>query len=261
MSEEGQVPLTENTRRYYLDAMGIQCWEPLPGVVSGCVADAISSASESTVNESTVNKAAADKSKLREGVADFQLLGSTIQQCKNCQLHTTRKQAVLGRGNLSAALMFVLLSPDESADESGVLCAGEPFDLFSKMLGAINISIDDVYITSLLKCHVPDLHTVSASEIHHCNAYLQQQISLVQPSLIVALGSTAVRCALQKDVDLDKLRDEVNTVDVSNSFRFEGVPLFVSYSPHELLRKVENKRKAWADLKMIQQAIQKTSQR
>ena len=156
--------------------------------------------------------------------------------------------------------MFVLLSPDKSDDESGVLCAGESFDLFSKMLAAINISIDDVYITSLLKCHVPDLHTVFTSEVHHCNNYLSQQICIVKPDLLIVLGDTAVRCALQKDADLDKLRDELNTVDVSNSFRFEGVPLFVSYSPQELLRKAESKRKAWADLKMIQQAIQKTSQ-
>jgi len=243
MSKDTASPLDENTRRYYLDVMGIQCWESLDNAVG---------------HDIDINQ------KSGEHGASFQQFETDVQQCVKCQLHTKRKQAIAGRGNQSAELMFVLLSPDSNDDESGILCSGGAGDLFAKMLSAINISIDDVYITSLLKCNVPALHTVSTSELYHCKNYLKQQIALVQPKLLIVLGETAARCLLQKDFSLDDLRELVNTGVASERLssaagavhQFESVPLFVSYSPQELAILPDNKRKAWLDLQQIQKIIE-----
>ena len=144
------------------------------------------------------------------------------------------------------------------------MCSGEAGELFAKMLSAINIPIDEVYITSLLKCNVPALHTISTREIHHCSDYLKQQVSLIQPRLIIVLGETAAQCLLQKDAPLDDLRELINTNVVSGiasgaaetSHQFESVPLFVSYSPQELAVQPGNKRKAWLDLQQMQKIIE-----
>jgi len=122
------------------------------------------------------------------------------------------------------------------------------------MLAAINVAIDDVYITSLLKCSVPATHTVSTTELHHCNDYLKQQIKSVQPKLVIVLGETAARCMLQSTMTLDDLRATTN-INEKNT-EYESIPLFVSYSPQELLNAPAGKRKAWSDLQQIQKIIQ-----
>ena len=131
------------------------------------------------------------------------------------------------------------------------------------MLAAINVSIDDVYITSLLKCSVPGSHTVSIGEVSHCSDYLKQQVSLVQPRLLIVLGDTAARCLLRNDSPIDELRASVNAGKINDNSDatlaanlFESIPLLVSYSPQELVAQPENKRKAWHDLQQIQQKIE-----
>jgi len=234
------TPLNESTRRYYLDVMGIQCWELIDSHI------------DSVQLESKAVPARPDDA----GTALLRL-ETDIQQCSKCQLNKSRKQALAGRGNASAELMFVLLSPDKQDDESAQLCSGEANVLFTKMLAAINVAIDDVYITSLLKCCVPSQHTISTTELHYCNDYLKQQIQLIKPRLLVVLGDTSARCLLQKNSPLDDLRELVNTENNETaSNQFESVPLFVSYSPQELLKQPENKRKAWLDLQQIQKIIE-----
>ena len=211
--------MDESTRRYYLDVMGIQCWQQL-----------------AMSNEQEINK--------------------TISQCTQCGLYKTRKQALPGRGNSSAGLMFVMLSPDSRDDDCGDLCSGEANNLFVKMLSAIGIAMDDVYITSLLKCKVPQTHTVSPEEVQSCKHHLLQQIQFVNPALIIVLGETAVRCLLQKDVSLDDCRVKNTVLSEKALPQIFSVPLFVSYSPQELLLQPENKAKAWSDLQQLQKLLQ-----
>ena len=233
---EKTVPLMdENTRRYYLDVMGIQCWQSI-------------SPAEQFVEPSKVTAS------LSGDAISFPLLEEAIQQCDKCCLHEGRRQAISGRGNLSAELMFVLLSPDAADDEAATICSGEANDLLAKMLAAINLSIDDVYISSLLKCAVPATHTVSTTEMHHCGNHLKRQIQLIQPKLLVVLGETAARCLLQESLSLDDIRSITNTS--AGPKQFEAVPLFSSYSPQELIQQPDNKRKAWSDLQKIQKIIQ-----
>jgi DNA polymerase len=243
MTENTVTPLDasldESRRRYYLDVMGIQCWELL----------------QSNVDNGRVESTDFDPARAENPGTVLQQLESEVQHCTRCQLHKSRKQALAGRGSSSAELMFVLLSPDRADDEFAQLCSGEANTLFTKMLAAINVSIDDVYISSLLKCTVPAKHTISTTELHYCSEFLKQQLQLIRPRLLVVLGEIASRCMLQRDLALDDIRALVNTASDGNSNQFESVPLFVSYSPQELLQQPENKRKAWLDLQRIQQII------
>jgi DNA polymerase len=239
MTDDVVQTMDENTRRYYLDAMGIQCWESLDAQQPGESRDGplVSEAGN------------------REVAANYTDMEKTIQTCTNCVLQQTRKQALSGRGNTSAKLMFVLLSPNETDESNDLLCSGEAGDLFGKMLAAININIDDVYITSLLKCKVPVNHTVSPGEIQSCNKFLKQQIQFVQPERVVVLGETTARCLLQKELSIDESR----AMNESATQQLDSVPLFFSYAPEELLQQPENKRKAWTDLQQLQKIVEKNS--
>lgn len=266
--------LDENTRRYYLDAMGIQCWQALdfkrPDDAQHVDKDA---AAEHAVGEAVISErvvAESAETYINKQSRDAELItwpqiDSNIQHCEQCQLHKTRKQAIIGRGNQSAELMFILLSPSTDDDKAGVLCSGESEALLTKMLGAINIPINDVYLSSLLKCSVPLNHTVSGKEIQLCNSYLKQQIQLVKPKLLVVLGETTIQCLLQKSLSLDDYRamNDALTIETMNNKaadnesrqQFDSIPLFVSYSPQELILHPENKRKAWSDLQLLQSVI------
>ena len=237
MSNSLSSVMDENTRRYYLDAMGIQCWQSIDALP----VDDVQLAGAIVSNRVSSNEAGLTHAALND----------EVQQCDLCSLHKTRKQALPGRGNVSAELMFVLLSPTASDDKNKALCSGAAHDLFSKMLAAIEINIDDVFITSLLKCQVAETHTVSAKEIRSCNKYLTQQIQLIQPALIVVLGETTIRCLLQKNVSMDECREDNKTIMQKAGLQLMSTPLFVSFSPAELLQKPENKRKAWSDLQQL----------
>ena len=253
MTADGTSSLDENTRRYYLDAMGIQCWQLL---------DAVSQDIEQKTDACTESGADYDAESDRDVAAVNEAqLQQDIKQCKQCTLHQMRQQAISGRGNLDAKLMIVLLSPTANDDAENVICSGESGQLLSKMLAAINIDIDDVYISSLLKCSVPQNHMVSVKEIQSCQNHLDQQIQLIQPELLLVMGETATQCLLQKDLSLDDYR-ALNTDATAQKTQPEillyqpgAIPLLISYSPQELLQQPENKRKAWADLQQLQKRM------
>jgi DNA polymerase len=253
VSKNTAFSLDEDTRRYYLDVMGIQCWQlrnaddrPLEDrLAEGKLAEERPGAEQGSPAKNNRDVTSAD---VITADNNWLLLETTVQRCEKCQLCVTRKQAIVGRGNQSAELMFVLLAPSSGDDETGRICSGEDNDLFSKMLAAINVDIADVYITSLLKCSVPARHTVSAKEVNQCLAYLKQQIQLVQPKLLIVLGETTIRCLLQKNMSLDHFR----AMNTKSPFQIDSVPVFVSYSPQELLRQAEHKRKAWTDLQQLE---------
>jgi DNA polymerase len=259
MTKDTKAPvnvLDENTRRYYLDMMGVQCWQLLDSENQPAKAQEVEQSAEPVSADISNNTEVVTQP--ATGEPGWPQLEIAIQQCDKCQLHKTRKQALSGKGNQSADLMFVVLAPELADDASGILLSGEANDLFSRMLAAIDVSIDDVYVTSLLKCAVPAQYTVLPLELQQCNTYLKQQIQLIQPKLLVVLGDTAIRCLLQKDAKLDDFRELINvdpTTDVLSVNNYESVPLFVSYSPQELLQQPEYKRKAWLDLQQLQKII------
>ena len=236
MSKDISSSIDENTRRFYLEAMGIQRWQ------------AIGASIESELDPEVLTVADSNR---EVTVSPWSQIESDIQQCQQCQLHAGRKQPILGRGNQSADLMFVVLAASPEDDMAATLCSGEAETLFSKMLSAIDIAIDDVYITGLLKCCVTQQHTISPKEIQSCGAYLKQQVALIQPRRIVVLGETAIQCLLQKNMSIDECRNMNNGLPQ----QFESIPLFFSYSPQELIVNPGDKRKAWSDLQLLQSLI------
>lgn len=246
--------LDENTRLYYLEAMGIQCWQPLHSV-QVIADDAASVETETEISNPGAADDGIDHTLAQPG--DWPTLEASIQRCTSCQLHATRQRALVGRGNPAAELMFILLAPDSADEEAGLICSGEADTLFSKMLAAIDIDINDVYITSLIKCRPPQNHTISPREIMSCNEHLKQQVELVKPRHIIVLGETAIQCLLQKQQPIERMRTGINSAsaDACSLNPLGSIPLFVSYSPHELLQKAELKRNAWADLQQLQKLI------
>ena len=237
--------LDEASRRYYLDAMGIQCWQLLD------------SQQDSLLQNSTAADEGATQKDSQQ--SSWPQLEVSVQECAACDLHKQRQQAVLGRGNQSAELMFVLLSPSTNDDSSGILCSGEEDVLLTKMLAAINVPIADVYITSLLKCSSPAAHTISTNEVLQCNVHLKKQVQMVKPKVLVALGETTIQCLLKQNSTIDVFRDRINAASGNGGHLeeyFESIPLFVSYSPRELLQQAANKRKAWLDLQQLQKHFQ-----
>jgi len=216
-----EAALDESHRRYYLDTMGIQCWQLLESQSASLPAPEVAS-----------------------------------------EIPNTQQHEILARGSESADMMFVLLSPNSGDEASGELCSGEEGALLTKMLAAINVSIADVYITSLFKSSASvggaNL-SMSSNEIEPCYAYLKQQMQKVKPRVLIALGESAGQYLSKQNMPLDTLREEINQTNKKgnqSAAYFESVPLFVSYSPAELLQQAENKRKAWLDLQQLQERIQ-----
>jgi DNA polymerase len=220
--------LDESSRRYYLDAMGIQCWQLLEP-----------------------ENAALQTPAIEKQVAEHDAVEQNVVR----DVDKSVQYEVLSRGNESADMMFVLLSPGFNDKTSGELCSGEEGVLLTKMLAAIKVSIADVYITSLLKSgSVVD--TISSNEMEQCKTQLKQQIQKVKPKVLIALGEASAQILLKQKMPLDRLREQVNTNGNKSEAHFESIPLFVSYSPTELLQKAENKRKAWLDLQQLQKRLQ-----
>lgn len=216
--------LDENGRRYYLDVMGVQCWQLLEPE------------SASLQTPAAIEKDVADD------------VDKKVQY------------DVLSRGSESADLMFVILSPSSSDAAEGELCSGEEGALLTKMLAAINISIEDVYLTSLLQYRASADSAISENEMALSNAHLKQQVQKVKPKVLIVLGEAAAHFLLKQKTPLDTLREQISlTGNNTNQSAptYESIPLFISYSPTELLQKAENKRKAWSDLQQLQTFFQK----
>ncbi len=248
MKHTDLTSMDENTRRYYLQTMGIQCWELAGKEKSEVIPAGLAPARPSETEPLQESRVTADAS--NTVAASWRQLQASVQQCELCSLHEARQQMTVATGtggSKTPLLMVVLLAPDEH----GALLTESANALFEKMLAAINLPMNKVYISSLLKCPVPDNHTISVSEIDSCRQYLKQQIQLLQPKQLVVLGETAARCLLQKNMPLDDIRANVNSLQQN----IEGVSLLVSYSPEELLLQAENKRKAWTDLQQLQQLL------
>jgi uracil-DNA glycosylase len=172
---------------------------------------------------------------------DWDELRETVRQCTACVLCQHRKQAVFGVGNESAPWLFVGEGPGADEDEQGEPFVGQAGKLLDAMLAAIGIARGrEVYIANVVKCRPPGNRTPAAEESAACAAYLDRQIELIQPRLIVALGKTAAIRLLETEASLASLRGKVHD--------YKGTPLVVTYHPAYLLRSLPEKAKAWEDL-------------
>ena len=164
--------------------------------------------------------------------------------CTKCKLHTGRIKFVYGEGNPDALAMLIGEGPGEQENLTGRPFVGPAGNLLTKMLKAINLSREDVYICNIVKCRPPNNRNPEPEEREACLPYLLEQIEIIQPKLILILGLVAAQTLLNTKLSMEKLRLTTHS--------FKDIKTFVTYHPSALLRNPNWKKPAWQDLKRFQ---------
>ena len=168
-------------------------------------------------------------------------IAADVAACTACELCKTRNRTVPGVGDARAEWMFVGEAPGAEEDAKGEPFVGQAGKLLDNMLAALGLRRDrQVYIANVLKCRPPNNRTPTQDESEACRHYLDRQIALIRPRIIIALGKSAATTLLNVDATIASLRGRVH--------RYRGVPLVVTYHPAYLLRTLPDKAKAWEDL-------------
>jgi DNA polymerase len=186
-----------------------------------------------------------------ESTLDWDALRSTVAACTRCALSDTRTQTVFGVGSPKARWMFIGEAPGAEEDKRGEPFVGRGGQLLTAMLKAIGFNREDVYIANVLKCRPPGNRDPRPDEAAHCRGYLERQIELVAPALVIAVGRIAAQNLLATDVSLARLRGQVHALGP------RAWPLVVTYHPAYLLRSPAEKRKAWQDLLFARQVSER----
>jgi DNA polymerase len=184
---------------------------------------------------------------------DWDQLRAAVAACQRCELHATRTQTVFGVGNPTARWMFIGEAPGAEEDRQGEPFVGRAGQLLTSMLRALGLRREDVFIANVLKCRPPGNRDPRPAEAASCRGYLERQVALVNPTLVVAVGRIAAQNLLATETPIAKLRGKVH------SFGARGWPLVVTYHPAYLLRSPGEKRKAWQDLVQARQLCERLS--
>jgi uracil-DNA glycosylase len=173
---------------------------------------------------------------------------ASIGVCTRCKLSGLgRTQVVFGVGNPNAELMFVGEAPGADEDEQGVPFVGRAGQLLTKIIEAIDLKRDDVYIANVIKCRPPQNRNPEPDEIATCEPFLFQQIDLIQPKVIVTLGKFAAQCLLRSEEPISRLRGRM--------FDYRGAKLIPTFHPAYLLRNPSSKREVWEDMKLVKKLL------
>jgi uracil-DNA glycosylase len=225
-------------RKEYLAALGLEAWA-LRGSAAAASEPAAAPSNESAPAAAAPRETAYDWPQLRERVA----------ACTRCGLSATRTQTVFGVGNLQAEWLVVGEAPGAEEDRQGEPFVGRAGQLLNSMLRAIGLKREQVYIANVLKCRPPQNRDPAAVETVECLPYLDRQIALLRPKIMLVVGRIAAQNLLRTDAKLGALRQQVH------SFGASQVPLIVTYHPAYLLRSPAEKRKAWEDLKFAREVF------
>jgi uracil-DNA glycosylase family 4 len=178
-------------------------------------------------------------------------LNSKICNCLKCTLGHTRTNFVFGVGNPKSRVMFIGEAPGADEDAQGEPFVGRAGQLLNKILTAIEMKREDVYICNILKCRPPENRDPLASEMETCTPYLDKQIDLIKPQFIVCLGRIAAQWLLKTNDSLTKMREKVH--------EYKGAKLIITYHPAALLRNPNWKLPAWDDMKLLKKLYDEPS--
>jgi len=171
-----------------------------------------------------------------------------IGDCVRCKLHALgRRQIVFGVGNPDADLMFVGEAPGADEDIQGIPFVGRAGQLLTKIIEAINLSRNDVYIANVIKCRPPGNRNPEQDEVDTCEPFLFEQIDVIKPKVIVALGTFAARALLRTLDPISRLRGRV--------YDYRGAKLIPTFHPAFLLRNPASKREVWEDMKLVRKLL------
>jgi len=221
----------EAQRRAYLEALEVDVW-----TLRGSASDE--------------KAATTDDDSLQESkIVSWSELRDKVSACTLCSLHRTRTQTVFGVGSESADWMIIGEAPGAEEDRRGDPFVGRAGKLLDEMLRAVGLARDSVFITNLLKCRPPNNRDPTVDEAASCRAYLDRQIALLSPKLILVVGRIAAQHLLETDAPLGRLRGQKHYLNNGQ------LPVVVTYHPAYLLRSPTQKRKAWQDLCLARQIV------
>ncbi len=170
-------------------------------------------------------------------------LCSLVQGCRRCNLCDKRTKVVFGEGNPGARLMFIGEGPGHDEDVSGRPFVGKAGQLLTKMIEAIDLKRDDVYICNIVKCRPPQNRVPIEEEAEACLPFLRQQVAIIRPKIIVCLGATSAKYIISKDIRI--------TRDRGKWYEKGEFKIIATYHPSALLRDPDKKKAAWEDFKDI----------
>jgi DNA polymerase len=175
------------------------------------------------------------------------VVGKEANGCTDCRLSKRRNNVVFGSGNPNADLLFIGEGPGAEEDRQGLPFVGPAGELLTKIIQAIGLDRDDVYIANVVKCRPPQNRDPKPDEAAACRGFLERQVALIQPRIIVALGRVAAQNLLDSSAPLGGLRGEWHS--------FEGVPVRATYHPAALLRNASWKRPTWEDMQIVRDRL------
>lgn len=231
--------MNEAQRQWYLQSMGIDVWVPRENI------------SEATTTQADIATPELIQPLNQDTLATWQALQQKVAACQACGLHKTRTQTVFGVGSYQADLLIVGEAPGANEDAQGEPFVGRAGKLLDSMLFSIGLHRNKVFIANILKCRPPNNRDPKPEEVTLCTPFLEQQMQLLQPKLIVAVGRIAAHFLLKTNTALGRLRNRMHY------YGSDKIPLMVTYHPAYLLRSPREKRKAYDDWLQIQELIQK----
>ncbi len=182
-----------------------------------------------------------------ERLALLESCSSEAQGCTACRLATTRQKVVFGSGDPQARLLFIGEGPGAEEDKQGLPFVGRAGELLTKIIEAIGLRREDVYIANVVKCRPPGNRDPEPDEVVACRGFLERQIDLVQPRVLVVLGRIAAHTLLGNDTPISKMRGKW--------YEIRGLPAMVTFHPAALLRNPALKRSVWEDMQLVRDRL------
>lgn len=218
------------TQEYYLQTMGVDVYWSKDRVI-------VDPVSETVVDEG-------------DSWAD---LRQRVAKCQQCELHQGRTQTVFGVGDHNADWLIIGEAPGAEEDRQGEPFVGRAGKLLNSMLFACGMQREQVFIANILKCRPPNNRDPKPEEVVACSSYLKEQIDLLQPKIILAVGRIAAQNLMKTETPIGKMRGQ------RYQYADTGIPVVVTYHPAYLLRSPREKRKAWQDLQLAIRVYKETA--
>jgi uracil-DNA glycosylase family 4 len=196
-------------------------------------------------------KARQEQMKSQQSAIELEKVAGQVRQCRKCSLGSLRTNAVPGEGNPAARIFFIGEGPGADEDAQGRPFVGRAGKLLDKIIAAMGLKRSDVFIGNVLKCRPPDNRDPKGDEIISCLPYLQSQIELINPDVIVALGAHAARTLLETNKSIGQLRGRFH--EYYSGIGRPAVKLMATYHPAYLLRNysTDNRKRVWEDMKKV----------
>jgi len=223
----------------YLEAMGIPVWKSRRNLPFAKQIEQGIVAPEIVIDEQQM-----------EVDDDWESLQHQVKQCIACGLHQTRKNTVFGVGNLQADWMIIGEAPGEAEEARGEPFVGPAGQMLNQMLLAIGVSREKVFIANILKCRPPNNRDPKQDEVNSCQGFLKQQIKLIKPKVILAVGRVAAQNLLHTKETIGHIRGKPYALEETQ------IPLVATYHPAYLLRSPTEKSKAWVDLVLAKKVLE-----